>query len=183
MSPATVPVQTGKKEETILKIQKDQKVGRAIARQILKTGVNIHTIAKEVKPYVKYIDIKIDPKEKRKLCPFKVEKALQTELHIAPEQISESRNEEVSKTIEEMKTLMGLTCKMQDHKMFNRSKELMYIRDFDIENMSSFQKGMNIKYKVSEVVRAKWIKPTSENHSAWLITFNSDTLTETINIP
>ena len=42
---------------------------------------------------------------------------------------------------------------------------------------------MNIKYKVSEVVRAKWIRPRSENHSAWLITFNSDTLPEAINIP
>ena len=35
-----------KKEETILKIQKDQKVWRAMSRQILETGVNIHTVAK-----------------------------------------------------------------------------------------------------------------------------------------
>ena len=78
----------------------------------------------------------------------------------------------MSKTIEEMKTLMGFTCKVQDHKMFNR----IYIKDFDIENMSSFQKRMTMKYKVSDVVRAKWIKPRSENHSAWLITFNSELL-------
>ena len=62
----------GKKEETMSKIQKDQKFGRAKSQQILETGVNIHTIAKEVKPYFKYIDIKIDQEEKRKLCPFKV---------------------------------------------------------------------------------------------------------------
>ena len=44
-----------------------------MARQILDTGVNIHTIAKEVKPYVKHIDIIIYPEEKRQLCQFKVE--------------------------------------------------------------------------------------------------------------
>ena len=72
----------------------------------------------------------------------------------------------MSKTIEEMNTLMMLTCRVQDHRMFNRSKGLIYIRDFDIDNMSSFQKGMNIKYKVSKVVRAKWIKPRSENENS-----------------
>ena len=38
-------------------------------------------------------------------------------------------NEEVSKTIEEITTLMGLACKVHYRKIFNRSKALMYSRD------------------------------------------------------
>ena len=63
-----------KKKQIMLEIQKHQKVGRALARQIVETGINIHTCSEERKPYAGYIDIEIDPNEKRKLCPFKVEK-------------------------------------------------------------------------------------------------------------
>ena len=119
-----------KKELTIIEIQKQQKVGWALARQIVETGINIHMCAEERKPYARYIDI--DPNEKRKFCPIKVEKSLQTELTIAAMQISgyrkgytiQSNSEEVSKEREEMKTLMGLTCTVQDHKRFNKSKGL-----------------------------------------------------------
>ena len=80
-----------KKEQTILGIQKQQKVGRALARQIVETVINIHTCAEERKPYAGYIDIEIDPNEKLKLCSFKVEKSLQTELSVAATQISGNR--------------------------------------------------------------------------------------------
>ena len=50
----------GRKEQKILDIQKKQKVGRARARQIFETGVDIQTHNGVGKSYVKYIDIKID---------------------------------------------------------------------------------------------------------------------------
>ena len=52
-----------------------------------------------------------------------------------------------------------------------------------MENVSSFQEGMKAKYPVSEIMKARWIKPRSEDHTAWLLTINSDTLHEIINIP
>ena len=82
-----------------------------------------------------------------------------------------------------MKNLMGLACTAQAHKILKRSKGLIYIKDFSMENVCSFQEGMKAKYQVSEIMKARWIKPRSEDHTAWLLTFNSDTLPETINIP
>ena len=77
---------------------------------MVKTGINIHTRAEERKPYARYIEI--DPNEKRKLCPFKVKKSLQTEQSIAAMQISGntkgytigSNSEEVSKKIRDEDT-------------------------------------------------------------------------------
>ena len=40
-----------------------------------------------MKPYARYINVEIDPIEKRKLFPFMMEKALQNELNIAATQI------------------------------------------------------------------------------------------------
>ena len=66
-----------RKEQEILDIQKKQKVGRARACQIFETGGDIQTYNDVGKSYVKCIDIKIDPEQKRKLCPFMVEMFLQ----------------------------------------------------------------------------------------------------------
>ena len=82
--------------------------------------------------HVKYIDIKIDPEQKRKLCPFMVEKFLQKEINIPAQQISGKRNgytirstsEITSNKVEEIKYIMGVECTIQDHKLFNRSKGL-----------------------------------------------------------
>ena len=52
-----------------------------------------------------------------------------------------------------------------------------------MQDVSSFQEGMKVKYQVSEIMTARWIKPRREDHTAWLLTFNSNTLPETINIP
>ena len=120
----------------ILLLQKQQKVGRAPARQIVVTRININTCAEGKKPYTRYIDVEIDPCEKRKLCPFKWKKKPLTELNIAATQISgnkkgctiRSHSEEVCKKGDEMKTVMGLTCTVhavQDHQMFNKSKRLI----------------------------------------------------------
>ena len=92
-------------------------------------------------------------------------------------------SEEMSNKAIEMKNLMWLACTAQAHKIFNRSKGLVCIKYFSMENVSSFQEDMKAKYQESEIMKARWIKPRSEDHTAWLLTFNSDTLPETINIP
>ena len=78
---------------------------------------------------------------------------------------------------------MGLTCTVQDHKRFNKSKGLIYIKDFNMKNTPSFKHGMKIKYQVSAIVEAKWIKLRNEHHTAWVITFSSDSIPQTIDIP
>ena len=107
-----------KKEQRIREIQKEQKVGRAMARQIFETWVSVNTGNKEIKPYAKYIDIKVDYEQRRKLCPFRVEKTLERELNITAQQITDSKNgytircigEEISNKAIGMKNLMGLYC-------------------------------------------------------------------------
>ena len=78
---------------------------------------------------------------------------------------------------------MGVECTAQDHKLFNRSKGLIYIRDFSMENVASFRQGMKMKYHASEVAEARWIKPRNEQHTAWLVTFNKESLPEAVDIP
>ena len=70
---------------------------------------------------------------------------------------------------EEMKTLMGLTCTMQDHRRFNKSKGLIYTKDFNMENTTSFKHCLKTKYQVLETVEAKWIKSLSPEMNITLL--------------
>ena len=61
-----------------------------MARQIFETGVSVNAGNREIKPYAMYIDIKVDYEQRRKLCPFLVEKILERELNITAQQITGS---------------------------------------------------------------------------------------------
>ena len=52
-----------------------------------------------------------------------------------------------------------------------------------MENVACFRQGMKTKYHASEVAEARWIKPRNEQHTAWLITFNKESLPEAVDIP
>ena len=49
-----------------------------MARQIFEIGVSVNAGNKEMKPHAKYFDIKVDYEQRRKLCPFQVEKTLES---------------------------------------------------------------------------------------------------------
>ena len=105
-----------------------------MARQIFETGVSVNAGNKEIKLYAKYIDIKVDYEQRRKWCPFWVETILERELNITAQQFTGNRNgytiqctsEEMSNKAIEMKNLMWLACTAQAHKIFNRSKGLVW---------------------------------------------------------
>ena len=52
-----------------------------------------------------------------------------------------------------------------------------------MEDTTSFKHSLKTKYQVSEIVGGKWIKPRNGHHTAWVITFSSDSIPQTIDIP
>ena len=57
------------------------------------------------------------------------------------------------------------------------------MQEYDIEDITEFENGLKSKYNVVEVTKANFIKARNEFTTPFLITFNSDSLPETIYIP
>ena len=95
--------------------------------------------------------------------PIHVREVPTKKINITAQQLSGNRNgctirstsEITSSKVEEIKNIMGVECTVQDHKLFNISKDLIYIRDITMENVASFRQGMKIKYHASEVAEER----------------------------
>ena len=68
-------------------------------------------------------------------------------------------------------------------KYYNKAKGVIYIQEYDVTNIGEFENGLKSKYNIAEVTRAEFIKTRNEFTTPLLITFNSDSLPETIYLP
>ena len=82
-----------------------------------------------------------------------------------------------------MNTLVSVPCTATKHSFYNESRRLLYIPEYDIDEMQSFKNGIMKRYNVKEVIPATWITPKSFNSKPFLLTFNSASSPSHINIP
>ena len=72
-----------------------------------------------------------------------------------------------------MNTLVSVSCTVTKHSFCNESRGLIYIKEYDIDELQSFKNGIMERYNVKEVIPATWITPKSFNSMPFLPTFNN----------
>ena len=77
----------------------------------------------------------------------------------------------------------NLKCKCDKYPYLNQSKGLIYVYEYDIDDQNEFTLGLQENYKIKSVEKATFIKPRSEHTSAFLNTFDQETVPDSIYIP
>ena len=140
--------------------------------------------------YPKYFVVELH--NKRKMCPFKMESDIVAQLGEEPKAIDASgrdkilievKSEQQSKRIVKLKEINKTPCLVEKHKTMNQREGIIYIYEYNVEDLASFENGLKRSYPVSKVIRAFWIKPKDENARAFLVTFEGTELPDTIRIP
>ena len=67
--------------------------------------------------------------------------------------------------------------------MFNESKGLIYIQEYDVTNFDTFKTGLEARYDIRDVIPATWITPKSSFSKPFLLTFNSSSPAPIIEVP
>jgi len=181
---------TRKKEESILNMQKKMKTGRAEAMRLVEGGANNQT-SPRTDNVCEYYEIKTKNEVLRKMCPFKTEKFLVDSLGISRENITIDKNNYIvkcenkaqSKKAANLKTILDIPCRFVLHENFNRSKGLIYTRNYSLAVAEQFLIKLKTRFDLFDAVVADWIKPRNEHTKPLLLTFNTSTPPNTIEIP
>ena len=77
----------------------------------------------------------------------------------------------------------GISCKVLLHSKYNHSKGLIYVYEYDLEDIEEFKTGLHEQYKVIDVQQATFIKTKSPNTRAFILTFSGGNIPYSIYIP
>ena len=69
-----------------------------------------------------------------------------------------------------------MACEITEHPKYNSTKGLIYVYEYDIDNIEDFRAGLQSNYNISEVQAAPFIKMKSEQARAFILTFKQDHL-------
>ena len=127
---------------------------------------------------------------KRRVCPFVLEEDIAKKIGGAPKRISESGlsalQVEVSTLRQsreiETKKVMGKGCVIREHATFNRKKELNYIHNIDLTDITSSKTGLQEHYPVTDITRATWIKTREVTTIPLLLNFSTAELPEYLRV-
>ena len=81
-----------------------------------------------------------------------------------------------------IKSVCGIQCEVSRHGSMNETRGILFVHEFNIEDGDILRDGL-ASYGVSKVEPASWIKPKRENTKAFLLSFNSDSISEYVRIP
>ena len=173
------------REIKIIDIQQAVKVGKRSARMILE-GDNVQEAERVERE--KFYKIAVRERDRRAVCPFKVERVLKEKYGIHRNCITTNRNGFVVKTAVEgimaLKEIRGISCEVTEHEGYNKAKGLIYVRDYDCNDKTSFREGLkNGHANIVSVEEAKFIKPKNQFCTPFVITFNEIKVPSTISIP
>lgn len=143
--------------------------------------------------FTRFYSIQFPPKSKRKLNPFYVQSTIRTAIGAVPKCISsDSRDSftiEVSSAeqgdkLQQITSIGTHTCTVIKHKYFNQSRGLIYIREYDLDEIDDFKQGLQDQYPfIAKVEHAFFIRPKYEGTKVFLLTFNLEFPPETLYIP
>ena len=74
------------------------------------------------------------------------------------------------------------SCSTTLHKYCNQSKRIIYIQEYDTY-IAKFENELKCKYDIAEVTQADFFKGRNEHSTLLLITFNNDSVPQTLYIP
>ena len=167
-----------KKENEILEVQSRLEVGRHAARQAI-TAISIQT--NEVRNESAYLKMHVNKNEINIVCPFSIEKAMKEKYTISRENISTDATGLTIKTsvkqayaLRKISNIVGIPCKVEDHNIFNKSKRLIYLEEFDANHEETFLAGVKENYQeIEDVKRAFRVKPKNSACNSFFANFSN----------
>jgi hypothetical protein len=146
----------------------------------------------QLEHFKRFYEIKFDLQDKRCINPYTLKKEITKITGQTPKQITTSgadaftveiRDASQGKNIIKLKSVNGKECKCSTHQYLNNSKGIIYIHEFDIDDGSEFAEGLMENYNISKVEEANFIKPRNPQTKVFLLTFDQETVPESIYIP
>ena len=164
------------REETLIRIQGEEKVTLIRARQILEG--NNEFVEKPKQQYNTHFHCKMDEKDKRKVTPWLLEKCLEKQLGSKPKTIRTTsnttftavvHNKEQSDNMKTINNINGIKTEIKVNKTYNTIKGLIYVYGYNMSNFEAYKRGMMEKYGLQDVVEATWIRPRGNNKAKPLL--------------
>ena len=141
--------------------------------------------------FTRFYNIRFPVEDKRKINPYSLRNEITQLTGCPPKQLSTSGPDsfvvevlsaEQGNKIIELNHVKNIECKCEKHRYLNQSKGLIYLYEYDIDDLTEFTDGLQENYKILSVENATFIKSRSEHTTVFLITFDEETLPESIYI-
>ena len=132
---------------------------------------------------MRYYTVSVKPESKRKINPYTLRKTIAIWIGDTLESIATSGREafmlkirtlEESQRIEKMNKVVNIECKGEKHKLYNQSRGLIYIYEFDLDNIQEFSEGLQTEYNISKVELVTFIKSKNLQTKIFLVTFEQE---------
>lgn len=127
------------------------------------------------------------------ICPYQIRNDILSNSGTNPLSITASgisnfiikaRNKMQSDYIKTITSINNTNCNTEVHTQLNNTKGLIYISEYDLNDIEGFAEGLKEKYKnITEVKHAEFIKTRNEAAKPLLITFNQTTIPPYLDIP
>ena len=77
----------------------------------------------------------------------------------------------------------NMPCEVALHARYNCFKGLIYLNEYDIDNVEEYKEGLQSNYIISDAEPAPFIKTKSEQAHAFIVPFNQECLSYSIYTP
>ena len=95
----------------------------------------------------------------------------------------EMENGGIEEKMSGIKEVYGLPCEVTTHPKYNFNKGLIYVHEFDLENLEEFKADLQTKYNIVDVQPANFIKTKSSQSHAFITAFMQEYLSYSLHIP
>ena len=163
---------------------------RKITRKCINYDpLNTKNFEEEIEKFTNFFGVEFEEKHKRTINPYALTDKIIKITGLKLKQIHSANK--TSFTVEaqtmiqcshmtKLNKVEEKTCVTKPHIYHNKSKGIIYVQEYGIEDITEFENGLKSKYNVAEVIKANYIKARNEFTMPFLITFNSDSLPETM---
>ena len=134
--------------------------------------------------FAKFYSIEFTEAQKRKINPFSVKKIIHDTTKCWPKVITsggrkcftvEVISEEQGKALLTIKQIDGMQRRVEKHRIFNISKSIIYIEEYDMNDFDLLAAELKKEYKTSKISKAPFIKTRNKQTTALLVIFDSET--------
>ena len=144
------------------------------------------------KTYNKFYMMKLTEESRRCVNPYSLIERIEKDTGAAPKRVFgnnrlsltvEVSSEKQGEYVREIKEVEGFPCEVVVHPRYNHNRALIYVHEFDIENMNDFKNELQTRYNIVDVQPATFIKTRSPQTHVFIVTFMQEHLPYSIYIP
>ena len=88
-----------------------------------------------------------------------------------------------SERITEVEKIDNIQYQIKVHPRYNYAKAIIYVHEFEMENIEEFKEGLKLKYNITDIQPAPFIKTKSAQTQVFILTFQQEHLPYSIYIP